>query len=51
MAITVNTNIFSLAAQRNISRSQLNLQTAVQRLSSGLRINMAKDDAAGLAVA
>lgn len=50
MAVTVNTNLFSLAAQRNINRSQGNLQTAVQRLSSGLRINMAKDDAAGLAV-
>ena len=51
MAITVNTNVFSLNAQRNVSKSQGNLQTAMQRLSSGLRINMAKDDAAGLAVA
>ncbi len=51
MAITVNTNIFSLAAQRNVNRNQGSLQTAMQRLSSGLRINMAKDDAAGLAVA
>ncbi|MEJ1298704.1 MAG: flagellin [Candidatus Sedimenticola sp. (ex Thyasira tokunagai)] len=50
MAVTVNTNLYSLAARRNISRSQINMQTAVQRLSSGLRINMAKDDAAGLAV-
>ena len=51
MAITVNTNVFSLNAQRNVNRSQSGLQTAMQRLSSGLRINMAKDDAAGLAVA
>jgi flagellin len=51
MAITVNTNTFSLAAQKNVNRTQGQLQTAIQRLSSGLRINMAKDDAAGLAVA
>jgi flagellin len=51
MAITVNTNVYSLAAQKNISRTQSSLETAVQRLSSGLRINMAKDDAAGLAIA
>lgn len=51
MAITVNTNVFSLNAQRNVNRSQGDLATAMQRLSSGLRINMAKDDAAGLAVA
>ncbi|MBT3092157.1 MAG: flagellin FliC [Candidatus Thiodiazotropha sp. (ex Lucina pensylvanica)] len=51
MAITVNTNVFSLAAQKNLGRTQSNLETAVQRLSSGLRINMAKDDAAGLAIA
>jgi flagellin len=51
MAITVNTNVYSLAAQKNITRTQSNLETAVQRLSSGLRINMAKDDAAGLAIA
>ena len=51
MAITVNTNVFSLAAQRNVNRTLGNLETAMQRLSSGLRINMAKDDAAGLAVA
>ncbi|MES9903457.1 MAG: flagellin [Sedimenticola sp.] len=50
MAVTINTNIFSLAARRNISRSQNDMMTAVQRLSSGLRINMAKDDAAGLAM-
>jgi flagellin len=51
MAITVNTNIHALAAQRNVARTQLDTQTSIQRLSSGLRINMAKDDAAGLAVA
>ncbi len=51
MAITVNTNVFSLAAQKNLGRTQSSLETAVQRLSSGLRINMAKDDAAGLAIA
>ncbi len=51
MAITVNTNPYALSAQRNLSRTQTNLQTAMQRLSSGLRINQAKDDAAGLAVA
>ncbi len=47
MPVTVNTNLFSLAARRNINRSQVDMKTAVQRLSSGLRINMAKDDAAG----
>ncbi|MEL0585201.1 MAG: flagellin [Candidatus Thiodiazotropha sp. (ex. Lucinoma kazani)] len=51
MALTVNTNVFSLAAQKNLGRTQSNLETSIQRLSSGLRINMAKDDAAGLAVA
>ncbi len=51
MAVTVNTNIFSLNAQKNIARTQGTLQSAMQRLSSGLRINQAKDDAAGLAVA
>jgi flagellin len=51
MAITVNTNVYALSAQRNVAKSQGTLQTAMQRLSSGLRINMAKDDAAGLAVA
>ncbi|MES9855303.1 MAG: flagellin [Sedimenticola sp.] len=50
MPVTVNTNLFSLAARRNINRSQVDMKTAVQRLSSGLRINMAKDDAAGLAI-
>jgi flagellin len=46
----INTNIMSLNAQRNLSRSQSSLQTSLQRLSSGLRINSAKDDAAGLAI-
>jgi flagellin len=48
MALVVNTNIASLNAQRNLERSQNELSTSLQRLSSGLRINSAKDDAAGL---
>ena len=48
MAIVVNTNIASMNAQRNLSKSQSDLTTALQRLSSGLRVNSAKDDAAGL---
>ena len=51
MASTINTNIASLTAQRNLSNSQGTLATAMQRLSSGLRVNSAKDDAAGLAIA
>ena len=51
MPSVVNTNVLSLNAQRNLSRSQDTLATALQRLSSGLRINSAKDDAAGLAIA
>ncbi|MDO6385106.1 MULTISPECIES: flagellin [unclassified Uliginosibacterium] len=51
MAMTINTNVPSLNAQRNLSGSQASLSTSLQRLSSGLRINSAKDDAAGLAVA
>ena len=47
MAATINTNISSLTAQRNLGTSQMSLNTAIQRLSSGLRINSAKDDAAG----
>ncbi len=47
----INTNIASLNAQRNLNSSQGALQTALQRLSSGLRINSAKDDAAGMAIA
>ncbi|EEC70278.1 hypothetical protein OsI_01098 [Oryza sativa Indica Group] len=50
MASTINTNISSLTAQRNLSLSQSSLNTSIQRLSSGLRINSAKDDAAGLAI-
>ncbi len=50
MALVVNTNIASLNAQRNLSKSQRGLDQAMQRLSSGLRINSAKDDAAGLAI-
>jgi len=51
MASFINTNIASLNAQRNLASSQSALQTSLQRLSSGLRINSAKDDAAGLAIA
>jgi flagellin len=51
MAQTINTNLVSLNAQRNLSASQSSLATSMQRLSSGLRINGAKDDAAGLAIA
>lgn len=47
----INTNIASLNAQRNLNSSQSSLQTSLQRLSSGLRVNSAKDDAAGLAIA
>ena len=50
MASFINTNIASLNAQRNLSTSQSALNTSLQRLSSGLRINSAKDDAAGLAI-
>ena len=48
MALTVNTNIASLNAQRNLSSSQGALETSLRRLSSGLRVNNARDDAAGL---
>ena len=51
MALVVNTNIASLNAQRNLSNSNGALALSLQRLSSGLRVNSAKDDAAGLAVA
>ena len=51
MAQSVNTNIISLNAQRNLNTSQSSLATSMQRLSSGLRVNSAKDDAAGLAIA
>ncbi|MDE1998620.1 MAG: flagellin FliC [Burkholderiales bacterium] len=50
MSSVVNTNLISLNAQRNLFSSQSSLATAMQRLSSGLRINSAKDDAAGLAI-
>ncbi|MBY0408757.1 MAG: flagellin [Burkholderiaceae bacterium] len=50
MAATINTNVSSLTAQRNLGMSQTSLNTSIQRLSSGLRINSAKDDAAGLAI-
>lgn len=51
MALTVNTNVPSLNAQRNLTVNQSGLSAVFQRLSSGLRVNTAKDDAAGLAVA
>ena len=50
MAAIINTNIASLNTQRNLNASQSSLNTSIQRLSSGLRINSAKDDAAGLAI-
>jgi flagellin len=51
MPQTINTNVVSLNAQRNLNTSQSSLATSMQRLSSGLRVNSAKDDAAGLAIA
>jgi flagellin len=51
MSSSINTNVVSLNAQRNLYSSQMSLATSMQRLSSGLRINSAKDDAAGLAIA
>lgn len=51
MALIVNSNLASLNAQRNLSKSQNDLNISLQRLSSGLRVNSAKDDAAGLFVA
>jgi flagellin len=50
MSMSVNTNVTSLNAQRNLSTTQNALSTSMQRLSSGLRVNSAKDDAAGLAI-
>jgi flagellin len=50
MASVINTNVASLNAQKNLTQSQSSLATSLQRLSSGLRINSAKDDAAGLAI-
>ena len=51
MAMTINTNVVSINAQRNLGLSGNTLSTSMQRLSSGLRVNSAKDDAAGLAIA
>ena len=51
MPMTINTNVSSLNAQRNLTTSQASLATSMQRLSSGLRVNSAGDDAAGLAIA
>ncbi|MBX2838329.1 MAG: flagellin FliC [Gammaproteobacteria bacterium] len=51
MAQTINTNVMSLTAQRNLNSTQSTLATSMQRLSSGLRVNSARDDAAGLAIA
>ncbi|QDE40555.1 flagellin [Luteibacter pinisoli] len=50
MSLTINTNIMSLNAQRNLTTSQTKLSSAIERLSSGNRINSAKDDAAGMAI-
>ena len=50
MSISVNTNLFSMNAQRNLNSSQSSLATSMQRLSSGLRINSAADDSAGLSI-
>ena len=51
MGNSVNTNVVALNAQRNLSTSQSSLSQSMQRLSSGLRVNSARDDAAGLAIA
>ena len=51
MTMSINTNVMSLNAQRNASSNQSSMATTMQRLSSGLRVNTAKDDAAGLAIA
>jgi flagellin len=51
MSMSINTNIVSMNAQRNLAASQGSLATSMQRLSSGLRVNSAADDAAGLAIA
>ena len=50
MALVINTNVASINAQRNMMRTQTNLSTSLSRLSSGMRITAAKDDAAGLAI-
>jgi flagellin len=51
MPMTINTNVVSLNAQRHLGQSQSSLATSMQRLSSGLRVNSSRDDAAGLAIA
>src|SRR6476646_2840998 len=51
MTMSINSNIVSLNAQRHLTESQSSLATSMERLSSGLRVNSAKDDAAGLAIA
>lgn len=51
MALVINTNMFSLTAQNNLSKTQTSMSQAIERLSSGLRINSAADDAAGYAIA
>jgi flagellin len=51
MSMTINTNVASMNAQRSLSATQSSLNTSLQRLSSGLRVNSARDDAAGLAIA
>lgn len=51
MTLTINTNVLALNVQQNLARSSSALATSLQRLSSGLRINSAKDDAAGMAIA
>ena len=50
MSLTVTSNLYSLNAQRNLRKNQSSLQEALERLSSGFRINRAGDDAAGLAI-
>lgn len=47
----INTNIISINAQKNLARTEISLRTSMERLSSGMRVNSAKDDAAGLAIA
>ena len=51
MSLSINTNVISLNAQRNTVNNMQSLQTTMARLSSGLRVNTAKDDAAGLGIA
>ncbi|MDR5897372.1 flagellin FliC, partial [Larsenimonas suaedae] len=51
MAMVINTNTLSLQTQQNLNKSQSQLNSAIEKLSSGLRINSAKDDAAGQAIA